>query len=117
MEESPGSLRTQHYVSASGGRLPNMGQQRLQVTTNEGRNAKVIYQIAEVNRPLTAVTATCDAGNWVVDTSEGGFILNCQTGGRTYFQRNGGIYELDLWVKEEDANAGNQANGFARQGR
>ena len=37
MEESPGSQRGQHYISASAGRLPNMGQQRLQVKTNEGR--------------------------------------------------------------------------------
>ena len=29
MEESPGSKRGQHYVTASGGRLPNMGQQKL----------------------------------------------------------------------------------------
>ena len=96
MEESPGSQRGQHYISASAGRLPNMGQQRLQVKTNEARDSKVLYQIAEVSRPLTAVSGTCDAGNCVVFTSEGGFIMNCQTGGHTYFQRNGGIYELDL---------------------
>ena len=68
IEESPGSQRGQHYISASGGRLPNMGQQRLKVQTNEGRDSKVVYQIAEVSRPLTAVSQTCDSGNWVVYT-------------------------------------------------
>ena len=116
IEESPGSKRGQHNVSASAGRLPNMSQQRLQVKTNEGKYSKVLYQIAEVSRPLTAVSGTCDAGNLEIYTSEGGFILNLTTGGRTYFERNGGINELDLWVKEENLNSGSHSKGFARQG-
>ena len=36
IEQSPGSKWGQHYVSASGGRLPNMGQQKLNIRTNEG---------------------------------------------------------------------------------
>ena len=90
-----------------------MGQQKLKVQTNEGRDSKVVYQIAEVSRPLTAVSQTCDNGNWVVYTPQGGFILSCLIGGRTYFDRRGDIYELDLWVKEEDL----QSAGFPRPGR
>ena len=112
IEASPGSQRGQHYVSASGGRLPNMGQQKMKVQTNEGRDAMVLYQVAELSRPLTAVSETCDNGNWVVFTPEGGFIWNLKTGGRTNFERRGGIYELDLWVKEEDL----QPAGFPRPG-
>ena len=85
-------------------------------STIEGRESEVLYQIAEVSRPLTAVSGTCDAGNWVIYTSEGGFILNCNTGGRTYFERNGGIYEFDLWIKEEDLKGGSQSSGFPRPG-
>ena len=89
-----------------------MGQQKLKVQTNEGRDSKVVYQIAEVSRPLTAVSQTCDNGNWVVYNPQGGFILSCLTRGRTYFDRRGDIYELDLWVKEEDL----QSAGFPRPG-
>ena len=94
-----------------------MGQQMLRVQTNEGCDAKVVYQIAEVSRPLTAVSATCASGNWVVYTPQGGFIMNCQTGRRTHFERNGGIYELDLWVRNEDRQNCDQPAGFPRQGR
>ncbi len=80
IDEAPGSKRGQHYVSASAGRLPNMGQQKLRVQTNEGRDALVLYQIAEVSRPLAAVSQTCDNGNWVVYTPPGGFIWNLKTG-------------------------------------
>jgi len=116
IEASPGSQRGQHYVSASGGRLPNMGQQKLRVQTNEGREAMVLYQVAEVSRPLTAVSQTCDHGNWVVYTPHGGFIYNLATGGETNFERRGGIYELDLWVNEADLSGGSPSTGFPRQG-
>ena len=113
---SPGSQRGQHYVSACGGRLPNMGQQKMKVQTNEGRDAMVLYQIAEVSRPLTAVSQTCDNGNWVVYTPEGGFIWNLKTGGNTNFERRGGIYELDLWVKDADLAGGSTSTGVPRPG-
>ena len=93
-----------------------MGQQKMKVQTNEGRDAMVLYQIAEVSRPLTAVSQTCDNGNWVVYTPEGGFIWNLKTGGKTNFERRGGIYELDLWVKDADLNGGSPSTGFHRPG-
>jgi len=89
IEASPVSQRGQHYVSASGGRLPNMGQQKMKVQTNEGRDAMVLYQIAEVSRPLTAVSQTCDNGNWVVYTPEGGCTWNMKTGGKTNIESRG----------------------------
>jgi hypothetical protein len=114
--ESPGSRRGQCYVSASAGRMPNMGQKVLNIQTNEGKDTTVLYQIAEVSRPLTSVSATCDRGNWVVYTPEGGFIHNCQTQERTYFERKGGIYELDLWIRDEGNQGGSQSSSFPRQG-
>ena len=96
--------------------MPNMGQKVLNIQTNEGRDAKVLYQIAEVSRPLTSVSATCDKGNWVVYSPHGGFIMNTMTGGRTSFERQGGIYELDLWVRDEANRGSNQSSSFPRQG-
>ena len=63
VQESPGSKRGQSYVSASAGRMPNMGQKVLKIQTNEGRETTVLYQIVEVCRPLTSVSAICDRGN------------------------------------------------------
>ena len=117
IEESPGSKRGQHYISASKERLPNMGQQRMGVTTNEGRHAQVLYQVAEVTRPLTAVSQTCDNGNIVVYGPGGGFIHNMYNGRRTSFgSTTGGIYEIDLWIKAEEANGQSSPGGFARPG-
>ena len=116
IDESPGSRRGQCYVSASAGRMPNMGEKVLNIQTHEGRDTTVLYQIAEVSRPFTSVSATCDKGNWVVYTPEGGFIMKCQTGERTSFERKGGIYELDLWIRDEDNRRSSQPSSFPRQG-
>ena len=93
-----------------------MGQKVLTIQTNEGMDITVLYQTAEVSRPLTSVSATCDRGNWVVYTPQGGFILNCLTGERTSFERSGGIYELDLWMRDEHNHGSDSASSFPRQG-
>ena len=116
IHESPGSKRGQCYVSAGAGRMPNMGQMVLKIQTNEGRDTTVFYQIVEVSVHLSAVSATCDRGSWVVYTPQGGFIMNCQTRKRTSFERKGGMYELDLWIKDEDMLGGEHSSSFPRQG-
>ena len=76
-----------------------------------------MYQVTEVTRPLTSVSATCDKGNRVVYTPKGGFIWNCQTGERTSFDRTAsGIYELDLWMKSENGTGKLPSSSFPRQG-
>ena len=94
-----------------------MGQQKMKVPTNEGRDAMVVYQIAEMSRPLTAVRQTCDNGYWVVFTPEGGLIWNLTTGGSTSFERNGCIYQLNLCVSEADLSGGSQPADFPLPGR
>ena len=93
-----------------------MGQKLLNVQTDEGKDRQVLYQIAEVSRPLTSVSSLCDKGNWVVYTSQGGFIINCQTGGRTGFERQGSIYELGLWIKDDENRGTSQSSSFPLQG-
>ena len=96
---SPGSKRGQHYLSASGDRLPNLGQKSLQVVTEEGTATTTTYQIADVTRPLCAVSKACESGNVVVFTKEGGFI-QAPNGARTKFRRDRNVYLLDTWIRE-----------------
>ena len=51
-----------------------------------------------------AVSQTCDAGNHVLFTSDGGWIYNLVDGSTTPFQRNENIYELGMWLHVDDAN-------------
>lgn len=68
--------------------------------------------MGEVHRPLTSVTRTCDAGNLVIYTPEGGYIYGLDDGSCTHFGRFSNVYELDLWPKAEDANGSVDKSGF-----
>ena len=85
-------------------------------TTNAGVVANLTYQIADVSRPFTAVRPLCDRSNVGMFGSQGGYIMNVATGIVTGFERKGGIYELELWLKEEDVSESKPATGFQRQG-
>ena len=110
--DSPGSLRGQAYIAAGNERIPNLGQQTLNVVTNEGYETQTVYQIAEATRPLTAVGTTCDKGNIVVYGPCGGCIYNLGTGIQTNFTQRGGINELDLWMKTNQNHSGDQQQVF-----
>ena len=103
VKPSAGSTAGQKYVSASGDVIANLGEQILDVETDEGMATQVRYQSADVSRPLNAVSEICDAGGedgqYVVFSKYGGMIMNLETGRRTPFERADGIYELGMWVK------------------
>ena len=71
IEESEMSRKGQSFIAADQGRIENQGQQSIHITTNEGREGLTRVQIGDVNRPLMAVSQMCDAGNYVLFTSEG----------------------------------------------
>ena len=89
----------QTYPSASGDRLPNLGEKKLEVTTSDGQAATATHQVADVTRALCAVSRICDKGNTVTFQAEGGFIDN-PDGVRTHFRRENNVYVMDLHVKE-----------------
>lgn len=112
IQESPGSKRGQAYIAAGHDRIPNIGQQVLNVVTNEGYETQALYQIAEVTRPLTAVGSTCDRRNVVIYGPHGGCILNLETRIQTDFSRRGGIYELDQWMRTDKSSGEDYQRDF-----
>ena len=98
VRESVGSQNGQTYQSASGTKIANEGEKELQVVTEDGIEAEATFQVADVTRPLSAVSKICDKGNMVVFTQEGGFIQNGM-GHRTFFRRENNVYMMDLYIK------------------
>ena len=84
-------------MSASGDRLPNLGEKRFEVVTSTGMNATATYQVADVTRALCSVSKVCDKGNSVTFTASGGYIEG-PTGIRTPFRRENNVYMLDTWT-------------------
>ena len=82
--------------------MPNLGEQLLRAQTESGEDTTVLFQVADVSRPLISVSAICEMGNRVVFGRGGGVIQNLATGIETPFERRNGIYHLNLWVLDGD---------------
>ena len=98
IEDSPGSTIGLHYTSASGGRMPNEGQQRLPIALGTGTRTMALFQVAEVSRPLMSVARVCEAGNQVLFGVGGGVIRNLSTGNDTPFEKRDGVYVFSMWI-------------------
>ena len=99
-------------MTANGDPIPNLGEQVLNVVTEDGKEGHIKYQACDVSRPLNSVSEICDAGGGqvVVFTQWGGEIYNPTTGRRVPFEREDGIYTLSMWV------APGKPSGFTRPG-
>ena len=110
---SEGSKAGLTYGCAGGSDIKNEGEQALPLTTNNGCNADLTFQVADVSKTLASVSRICDKGNRVVFIKGGGVIQNLRTGIITPVRRRGGIYVLDLWLDRQQGRNG----PFPRQGR
>ena len=65
--QSEGSKSQQCFIVGDGGRLPNMGEKKLNLEPEDSANAiSSCFQIARVTRPLMSVGRICDGGSKVV---------------------------------------------------
>ena len=89
-------------------------QQRLMAMTEAGDPTEVLFQIADVSKPLMSVSAICEKGNRVIFGKAGGVVQNVKTGRLIPFQRENGIYVLSLWL-EEGSEGNNETSDFTRR--
>ena len=57
---SPGSRRGLHYVSATDHRIPNVGEISLEFQTDEGHAETIVFQVADVNKPVVSISDRID---------------------------------------------------------
>ena len=117
---SPGSRMGVHYLSASSARIKNEGEADFHFITDGGHTEKYVFQIAEVNKALCAVSYLVDNDNRVtfdrdpktgVDTSH---VLNKKTGTITRLRRERNVWTIDAYIDEEVEPE--PEAGFVRQG-
>ena len=115
---SPGSRAGVHYVAACNTRIKNEGECDFQFETHSGQKESFVFQIAEVNKALCAVSYLVDHGHQVifdqdeatgVDTSR---ILNKQTGRSIPLRREKNVRTIDAFIEE----FANQDEDFVRRG-
>ena len=94
---SRASAEGEHFKTASGVRLPNQGDRLVHGMDDVGRALTLKYAVADVTDALDSVSQICDAGNTVVFTSQGGYVVG--PAGKIEFQRDGDTYIRKMWVK------------------
>jgi len=113
LEESEGSKKGRRYIAANGQRVPNLGQRKVEMSTEDGQGLHVCWQVTKVVKPLLSVSKLTSNGNVVILDKYHPRIIG-YNGHITWLRRVNGTYECDLWVKEAKKKQG-QAMGFARQ--
>ena len=103
---------------ANDGRIPNEGEADFRCQTRDGRPMSWLFQIAEVNKTLAAVSVLVDAGHKVtfdkdedtgVDTS---FITHKRSGASFKMRRERNVWVIDTYV--EDARGEHPDQLFSR---
>ena len=98
---SLGSLRGLHYVSASGNRLPNKGEQKVRFLTKDGTWASLMFQLAGINKPLVSVSRLIDEGWKVVFDDEESYMLHKKTNRKIVMERTRGVFSIEAFVEPE----------------
>ena len=104
---SASSNRGVHYVAANGGRIPNEGEFDFEFSIQEGHEESMIFQIAEVNKALGAVSYLVDNGYKVIfdkDQDSGkdlSLMIQKASGRITRFRHNRNVCVLDAMAKAE----------------
>jgi hypothetical protein len=104
------SKKGQKFKGPDGSDIPCYGQMPVDFTTNEGHGMGVTIQISDIDRTLLSVTELAAAGNDVNLRADHGEIVNRKSGKKITFPRRGGVYVLQMWIKDEGTP------GFPRQG-
>ena len=96
------------YLAADGGRIPNLGEQKLGLRVGQER-VLATFQVADVTTPILGVPRLTESGHDVRFHKTGGTITHMATGRVMRFQRHRGIYVLAAVVETEKAIEGRKA--------
>ena len=96
LEESEGSRRGVHYITANGGKMPNLGEKKVFFRTRDGGTSSVIFQVTHARKPLASVSRIVSKGNRVVFGSDESYIENVETGRRVPITFENGTYHMDV---------------------
>ena len=118
LEPSEMSKKGKKYCGPDGARIENYGQMNVGFTSDEGAKCGLRWQIADVERPLIAVSYLTAGGNEVIFEKDGGRVVHKETGRSIKIQRKGGVYVMRMWVpprRETSQGGGRGASDFPRQ--
>ena len=104
MRASAGSLAGLFYVAASGQKLNNLGEFLFKFVTPDGSEASIMFQLADINKPLASVAHLTDLGYCVVFNRHNGrdvsYLLHKATNQYLKMRRERGVFVIDAYLHE-----------------
>ena len=91
------------YEVANSAIITNLGERRCLMRTSEkGAILNMKWQVVDVHKPLLSVGKMNDQGHECVFKKDCAYIELANGGGRLPLRKNGGVYELEVWVRSPD---------------
>ena len=93
------------YEVANGAAIPNLGERRCEVTTVGSLQPKrITYQVADVHKSQLSISSCADMGFDFFLGENGGQLRDRVTGELIPLERQGSLYTVRMWVRQ-DPNA------------
>ena len=97
----------QEYEVANGATIPNLGERRCLMMTLGSRAAKkIVFQVADVHKPLLSISRCADMGFRCHLGADGGYMEDTVTGETIPLQRKDNLYVMRAWVRRDPGNTG-----------
>ena len=97
------------YEVANGESIPNLGERRCLLMTLGSKAAKkIVFQVADVHKPLLSISRCADMGYNCHLGKEGGYMEDTITGERIPLMRKDNLYVMKAWIRR-DPEAGPRA--------
>ena len=94
------SLKSMSYEIADGNTIPNLGERRCVMWTENATTArKINLQVADVHKPLSSLSRCADMGFESRFGRIAGALIDEETGEVVPLQRKGNLYVLKCWLK------------------
>ena len=94
------------YEVANGETIPNLGERRcLLMTLGSAVAKKIVFQIADVHKPLLSISRCADMGYQCHLEQSGGYLEDTVTGERIPLSRKDNLYTMKAWVRADPNNA------------
>ena len=113
-------------MAANNHRIKNEGEADFKFKTRDGQSMSWLFQVAEVNKTLAAVSALVDSGHKVVfdlDEATGvdlSFITHKKSGNTVRMRRERNVWVIDAFVDDDEddmdvSTMASTADLFSRQ--
>ena len=94
------------YEVANGETIPNQGERRCHMMTLGSTTAKsIVFQVADVHKPLLSISRCADMGFHCHLGEEGGYMEDQVTGEKIPLHRRDNLYHMKTWIRADPSTS------------